>query len=231
MIVANVLLAGIQDWIGLIVPIVLFLYAMIQLLLAKAPQPQQKRPRRVPGEPVERPLNPPPPKPGEQQTQLNAEIEEFLKRAGQRRQRSQRQKEPTLKSPPKPAPRTIAAPAKTAPPPAPPPTQPREISTVSESVEKHLANRGFGQRAEHLADDIVRADAVMEEHVKSAFNRKVGRLGGAETSAPAAPVTDVEPTVVAADPATAMATLLANPQNVRQAVILNEILTRPEHRW
>jgi hypothetical protein len=31
--------------------------------------------------------------------------------------------------------------------------------------------------------------------------------------------------------AEALATLLANPQTLRGAIVLNEIFTRPEHRW
>ena len=53
----------------------------------------------------------------------------------------------------------------------------RELSTVAESVEKHMADRGFNQRAEHLADDIVRADQQMESHLQKAFGHRVGTLG------------------------------------------------------
>ena len=232
-----ILIAGIQDWIGAIVPIVFLIYALIQLFTAKAPQPPaRKPPRRAPGEQAERPLRPqqPPAKPvGTPQAQLNAEIEQFLKRANQRRDRSRRESEPSLKAPPKPAPRTIAAPpqgqqpAKT----SPAAKQQRDLSTVAESVDKHLAGRGFSQRAEHLADDIVRADAQMEEHLKSKFSHKVGRLGDERTAAQVVPATDVAPSTIPIEPASAMATLLANPQNVRQAFILGEILARPIDRW
>jgi hypothetical protein len=236
-VAATILLAGIQDWIGAIVPIVFLIYALIQLFTAKGAQPPaRKPPRRVPPEQAERPLKPqqPPIKAaGTPQAQLNAEIEQFLKRANQRRERSRRESEPSLKAPPKPAPRTIAAPpagqqpAKA----APAARQQRDLSTVAESVEKHLAGRGFTQRTEHLADDIVRADAQMEEHLKSKFSHKVGRLGDEAAAAEVMPATDAAPSAIPAEASSAMAALMANPQNVRQAFILGEILARPEHRW
>jgi hypothetical protein len=249
----GILLAGIQDWIGAIVPIGFLIYALIQLFTAKGPQPPARKPqRRVAPEQAERPLRPQPPtaKPqGAPQAQLNAEIEQFLKRATQRRgDAARRRSEPTLKTPPRPAPRTIAPQSGTTqkssplspgqpasgPVTAKPPAagkRPRDRSSVSDSVEEHLSDRGFGRRAEHLADEIVRADVQMEEHVKTMFNRKVGRLGEEATAADLVPMTDTETAIVPSVPTSAIATLLANPQNARQAFILSEILARPEHRW
>jgi hypothetical protein len=96
-----------------------------------------------------------------------------------------------------------------------------------------MGNRGFAQRAEHLADDIVRADQQMEEHLQKSFNRKVGTLDSTTQGRSTEPVTD---TAAKADAgpqsqAAVLAELLASAQGVRQAVILSEILERPEHRW
>lgn len=230
-------IAAIQDWLQLLVPLAFFLYAIIQLLSAKAGPQARKPPQRKP-EQAERPLRPAPqaPLPGSPQAQLNAEIEQFLRRAGERRERSR----PPSASPPKPpqAPRPAAPvgaerrPRSEKRPGAPPPPEPRrrEISTVAAEVEQYMGQRGFAQRTEHLADDIVKADAQMEEHLKQAFSRKVGTLDDASPAA-AGPVTDVAPAIQAASPAESFAGMLANPQNVRQAIILTEILARPEHRW
>jgi hypothetical protein len=225
------LLAAIEDWLRFIVPAALLLYAIIQMLVAKGnPQPNRKpQPRRVP----ERGLNPPQPqgKPvSPQQSQLNAEIEQFLKRAGERRDRTRKESPPPVKTAPKAPPRTLVTPpaeprATTTPPKA------RDISTVAASVEKHLGGRRFEERAEHLADDIVRADLLMEEHVKSAFGHRLGTLGDPAVAPPAAPVTDVAPTINTPSAADNLAALLANPQNIRHAIILNEILSPPRHRW
>ena len=162
--------------------------------------------------------------------QLNAEIEQFLKRAGDRPGERAR-REPAL-TPPKAPPRTLAKPFPREQPLEAETVERRDFSSVGASVEKHLANRGFTQRAEHLADDIVRADQEMEQHLQKAFNRRLGTLGDT-AEASSSPVTDVEPeTSTPRSPAAdTLGSLLSNPQNIKQAVILNEILQRPEHRW
>ena len=109
--------------------------------------------------------------------------------------------------------------------------EPRRES-VAASVEKHLKTGTFEKRAAHLADDIVRADQQMEEHLQAAFGRRVGTLAG---DAPAAksPVTDTPTAAVEDAPsaAAAFAQILRTPQGMREAIVLGEILARPEHRW
>jgi hypothetical protein len=104
---------------------------------------------------------------------------------------------------------------------------------VAESVEKHLGTRTFNKRAEHLADDIVRADQQMEDHLQKSFNRRVGTLGGGTAKEPETPVTDASPvTSVDTSPAAqSLRKLLSNPNDIRQAIILSEILDRPERHW
>jgi hypothetical protein len=222
------------DWLSVVVPIVFFvIYALNHLLTARKPAtPPARKPQRRPPE-GERPLRPPqPPAVREQtssQSQLNAEIEQFLKRANDRRGDSSRRE---------------AAPAARAPkaPPKPPADKPidvqplerREMSSVAASVEKHLSNRTFTQRAEHLADDIVRADQEMEQHLQKSFGHRVGTLSDVQKpTVSQTPATDNETAVVvgAGSAARAIAGLLSDPNNVRQAIILNEILQRPETRW
>ena len=234
------LIAAIDEWLKLVVPFVFFIiYALNQLLSAKAqPQrPQQKKPAPE-GERPLRPAQPPANEPaGSTQSQLNAEIEQFLKRANERRgDRAKREGwPPSVQTPPKKAPK----------PPKPPreplreqpvdvePLARHELSTVASSVEKHLANRGFTQRAEHLADDIVRADEQMEQHLQKSFSRRVGTLAESTPGEGTSPLTDQAPMAVsaAASPSAAIGALLANAQSLRQAIILNEVLARPVHRW
>jgi hypothetical protein len=225
------------EWLNFILPLVFLLYAVIQLLASKGAAtkagPQPRRPPRPP-EPAERALGQPqgakPAPTG--QSQLNAEIEQFLKRAGERRERGRREAIPTVKAPPKAAPRPVAQPAvETRKPISAGLSSRRDADPVSASVEKHLANRGFAERAEHLADEVVRAEGQFEEHVKKTFTRKVGTLDQATPAAPSTPVTDVAPSIDVPSPAVSVAALLANPQNVRQVLVLSEILVRPEHRW
>ncbi len=168
--------------------------------------------------------------------QLNEEIEQFLKRAGQRRgERSQRDLAPQR-------------PASRKAPPRKPPSPPRRVlceepvdvipldeplrESVAASVEKHMQSATFTQRAEHLADEVVLGDLQMEEHLQTAFRHRVGTLAG-DSPESSGPVTDVQTAVVTdlPSPAAALTQILRTPQGVREAVILSEVLARPEHRW
>lgn len=215
------------DWIRIVIPLVFFAIYTLNKLLSNAKQPAGQA-RKTPRRPdVERSFQPPQPEArGKSATQLNDEIEKFLKRAKGRSEKPQRQR---MVSPPPPAPprqlveRPVDAEI----------VERRDFDSVAASVEKHLADRGFSKRTEHLADDIVRADQQMESHLQKAFSHQVGRLTSPGEKATEAPVTDTV-TAVVNDPqsaAAALGALLANPQNIRSAVILKEILDRPEHRW
>ncbi len=233
-----VILAAGGDWLGLIVPIVFFvIYVLNQLLTAKGKAPPARPLGRRPPERAERPLRAPRPQ-GKGQpagpSQLNAEVEQFLKRASQRRGRSASTVAPA--EPPREKPTDIQPLERTElmswrstdvq------PLEQHELTSVAASVEKHMG-RGFAERTEHLADDIVRADQQMEEHLQKAFGRQVGTLAAATGPASTTPATDVAPVAVREQSSltAALAAVLASPQGMRQAVVLAEILERPEHRW
>jgi hypothetical protein len=222
-------LAAADDWMKFIVPFVfLIIYVLNHLLGGGKPKPNQPRsgkPARKPqvGERMERPIRSPGAETSPQQAKLNAEIEEFLKRADARRGESQRSKQP---KPPQP----VALPK--------PPREskrdrrPRKFGEVADSVEKHLGNRGFEKRAEHLADDVTRSEEQMEEHLQKAFGRRLGTLAEPGTD-PTAAISDVKkaPEPILQGTANEFATLLANPRTLKQLIVLNEILARPESRW
>ena len=77
------------------------------------------------------------------------------------------------------------------------------------------------------------SDQQMEAHLQKAFSHKVGTLAGASPQDSAAPVTDTPSQVTdeGSSIAAGLAAMLATPQGMRQAVVLGEILVRPEHRW
>ncbi len=212
------------DWWGILVPLVFFvIYALNRLLASARPAPppvRRPQPRR-PGVPVGQG----PPRGGQPaapsgQAQLNAEIEQFLRRAGERPRRVAKGPVPPP-APPREAPLDVE------------PAVPRDFDSIAKSVEQHLGGHTFATRVEHLADDIVRSDQQMERHVQRAFGRRVGTLGESAGAAAAAPVTDTapEPSDEVKTPADAIARALANPQEIKRAIVLNEILQRPEHRW
>jgi hypothetical protein len=244
------LAANIGDVLGWLIPIVFFvIYLINQLLAARGNQQQQQQQQRQgrgspQGPQTERALRPPqqggrePAPEGRGQTaQLNEEIEQFLKRAGQRRgenqprERATRQPESRPRAPKQP-PAPPRQPLRESPVDADvvPLDEPRRES-VAASVEKHLKTGTFEKRAAHLADDIVRADQQMEEHLQTAFGRRVGTLAGEPQAK--APVTDTPTAAVEDAPsaAAAFAQILRTPQGMREAIVLGEILARPEHRW
>jgi hypothetical protein len=227
------LLLAANDWLGALLPILFAVFWLINKLIAtsKAANQQARKIPRRPGEPVAPAAQPKQPGPAPpKQSQLNAEIERFLKRAsGQRSERARREAAP----PPQQAQRRSVSPPTRKPLSEQGPAGRRGFDSVADSVDKHLADRGFENRAEHLADDIVKADQQMEQHLQKAFNRRVGTLSDNQTEA-AGPVTDVTtaPELPASSSAAAsLSALLSNPQSIKQAIILNEILARPEHRW
>lgn len=216
------------EWVKFVFLIVFFLVWIFNNLLgdkAKAKARPQQRPQVPPPRPdaaqAERPAG---------QQQLVGEIEEFLQRANQKRQEKVRRKQPA-KAAAKPAPPSPPKPARRL-------TQEShdfEVTTgqsVAEHVQKHLDTSRFGDRAEHLVDDIAKGDVVREAHRKQVFEHQLGRLADTSTRAaqPAPP-----PVVLTAAEAEAaavpLAALLANPQSLKQAIVLNEVLARPEHRW
>jgi hypothetical protein len=236
--------ASVADWI---VPVIVVAFFIISHLWNAVKSVQQQAPQRRTLEKPAKPqpgdqrgaANPPPQQAGAGQGQLNAEIEEFLKRANQRRgeKRNDLGKRQTSAS-------GRQQPARQTPPKAPLPSekaarQPRSADTprrgfdnVAESVQQHLGERKFEQRESRLADDVVRAEQQLAQHVDQAFGNRLGTLATADP-APAQPA-EVVTAVVTDDSnsmARALAGLLVNQQNLRQAILLKEILDRPVDRW
>lgn len=219
-----------------ILGIIFLIVAVLNQLLVKKPVIQQGlRPPNVPPLPPNA-ANPP----GNAQN----EIEEFLRRVGNQPavpprpvapppvarpvRRLARTQQPKAGSPPR---RSLAAEA-----------LPVEVVQQPESVDAYVRERmdtgAFQQRAEHLSETGERADSQMEAHLKSAFDHKVGTLAGREMITSEA---DTTPTSGAGSsmggesnvsPAAAsLIKMFADPSNRRNAIILNEILNRPEQRW
>jgi hypothetical protein len=217
------------DWWNWLIPAVFIIIYLLNHLLsgakaagaAKPPQPQR---RRVPAPQPEHAARPQQPAPG--QAQLNAEIEQFLKRANERRmEKARREAAPPSARPAATPPPRLAEPATDATPPD------RDFNAVEKSVKQHLGNRGFQERAEHLADDILRQEAEMQRHLEQAFSHQVGTLGGGESTTPKAAAQAPPATADRAATAKALAGILANQADIRQAILLKELLERPTDRW
>lgn len=239
------LTASVVDWI---VPVIIVAFIIISNLWKAIQNAQQQTPQR---RTLEKPLKPQASdqrggaansgtqQGGAGQGQLNAEIEEFLKRANERRgakgadqgkRQSSGRQQPARQSPPK-AP--LPSQKNTAKEQRPATTPRRGFDTVAESVQQHLGERKFEQRESRLADDVVRAEQQLAQHVDQAFSNRLGTLAAADAAAPQ-PAEVVAAAVVSDDSnsmARALAGLLVNQQSLRQAILLKEILDRPVDRW
>ena len=149
---------------------------------------------------------------------LNEEIERFLREAS-----GQRNPRPSTQRAPEPVVAEVVRPQR-----------------LSDSGSRHLetsvrANeQRFGQRTSHLGEEVGLADKQMESRIYAAFDHQLGGLTNTSVGAdvPDADMHDETPGASKpSSPAAELAATFREPQSIRQAIILSEILSRPEHRW
>jgi len=218
--------ADVGDFIGFLIFLLFFIVSVVGSLANKWRQMQEEAARR--GRP-QRPARPPRP--------LDDEIADFLRTAGERREPAGQQRpgspparpapaRPSAAPPPPPA----RAPVRPAPPPPRPPVeQPREVKPLETSpgrlgetlATRTLTTGGLGQ----LTTEVAQADDRLQDHLRQTFNHNLSSLGSQEASVPLSP-SALPPTAAAG-----VAPLLASAESLRNAIILSEILNRPEHRW
>ena len=104
---------------------------------------------------------------------------------------------------------------------------------VSQHVAQHLDPSSIRQHTAQLGAEVAEEEAKHQSARREKFGHRLGRLSGtkpatATSGMPAASqVTNLAVPTRAGD----LAQLLRSPASIRQAIMLNEILTRPEHRW
>jgi hypothetical protein len=185
--------------------------------------------------PEKRPIPPRPPLP-----EVNNEIEEFLRRKAQR---------PTAQSP-RP---TIVVQQ----PPAPKPLRTQTVAQqrvggkidepvlldkpvggqIGEHVKHYLDESDLSRREAELGKEVAQADREIDQRLHQKFDHRVSQLAAVPGEAAAAPVAYEPPDLVGASAdipasfATGLLDLVNDPESLRQAIVLNEILRRPEERW
>jgi hypothetical protein len=106
------------------------------------------------------------------------------------------------------------------------------LSRVAQHVAQHLDTSDFAERAERMADVTEQADERMESHLHQAFDHRLGNISAGTQSITAAvtPVADdeVRARVAHSHP---LLSMLRQPQSVRNAIILSELLERPVKNW
>ena len=108
---------------------------------------------------------------------------------------------------------------------------PRRSSAIS-------TTREFTKRSTELGSEVAQADREIDQRLHQVFDHHVSNLElmPGEAAAPPVVVTPVELTEqslldIPATFATGLTDLLADPDSVRQAIVLNEILHRPLEHW
>jgi hypothetical protein len=241
------------EWLKLLMAAGVFVIYIINYLINESKQNrkrqlQQQQRKQAQAATLQRPGEPSPVAQGAP----NDEIEEFLRRAAQQRKEGPRPKEQPSR--PQPGARRPFPPREQRPP-APKQaqrvTQPQmpvrrlvdrpaeaELEVVnpsqsSESLSDQVARRfstdEFAARAAHLTDDIARADVERELHLKKMFGHQVGNLQTEKPLPSDEKMTSTAPSVVG-QAAGGLGGLLHG-DSLRYAIILNEILGRPEDRW
>jgi hypothetical protein len=195
------------------------------------------------------PARPPVPPPGRPAPpEVANEIDEFLRRAAQRRNPQAAPPRPSLPEPvavgpvrPRPQPaRVEAAPAQ--------PVQAELVAArpvggeVAEHVKKYLDSEKFDSRAGELGQEVVQTvNREIDQHLRQVFDHSVSRLAAVPGEASAGPVEGPgAPTVSSTSEASEglfptsaidLAAILSSADLVRQAIVLNEMFRRPEERW
>jgi hypothetical protein len=203
-----------MDHIGIIILVLFIVVPVIGVLASKMREAGQPPPARPLGQSDSR--------------RIQEQIDEFLRRASQR---------------------GTGAPAAPKPPPALPvaaaaPEDEPVGSGVGQQVQQYLDTSEFRRRSESLGEEVVQADEQFTQQVRKAFSGEVGKLSSrrGESAAPPEVVEaefaqgqtaqgdDVSRPTPEAPPAagSGLAELLGSADNIAQAVIMSEILRRPE---
>ena len=244
------LLADIIEVVGILLALLVpLLYAVKQIADAKQAQGPPDGQANAPQQ-----AGPQPPRQaaGQQADPLRDQVEEFLRRAGRGPQGERGRPAPrdieVLLDEESAVPRRVAEPARpgqarpavvplpsAGPTPIAPPASPQRAArrSVIPQKRKTLAERSteraaaraskMAEQMSHLGQRIIEDDQQFDVQLKAKFDHTVGTL--AES---------VVPTVVLVPndtPAGRIAAMLASPDGVQQAIILNEIFNRPSDRW
>jgi hypothetical protein len=222
--------AGWEEAIGVVVVIVFILISFLGQLLGKLREGRRAQPKGPRGPQAQGPG-----RPGGRDA-LRDELDEFLRGAKARRPANQPQ------AARQPAPRPAA--------PRPPerrrPTQdvvavevieePRDAG-VADHVRRRMADEQLRQAHPAVGGGIARAERQADSRLHQLFDHGIGSLVGAagESGGPVQPIEagsleyGIAPVPITV--AAGLAAMLAHPGNLRQAIVLSEILQRPEQRW
>lgn len=236
----QVALLAADDWIQLLGGIIFMaLYGLQQFLTGrgedKAKPKKPRRPKQPAGQP-EMGQQAAGMRPADQADPLRAEVDQFLRQAEQK-QKPEPRPAPLAPLTEVERPRKIDTPKRERKRPKSPRVTPREeergpaqrSEDISQHVERHLSTKEYEQRAKHLGEEVALADDKLEARLEKTFDHRLGKLGQTEMQ-PQEP-SAAEAATSSASIAEEIRQLLSQPQGMRQVIVANEILRRPEERW
>lgn len=174
---------------------------------------------------------------------MKDEVEEFLRRVAQLRAQAEaqargQQQRPAFQPPP--------PPQRMVPPPRLVPTQDEvvylepadaevvdaELAELGDSVGRHVAqhlrgDREIAEQTRHLGEEVDLADEKLESHLHQVFDHRLGNLKKSASETAAVSHAHLALDVNMGE----IRNLLASSASVRNAIIMTEILRRPEERW
>jgi hypothetical protein len=217
------------EWFLPAIVVLLFVIQIIRAVITGVGNPNM--PRRPPGQ---MPRMPAPPQ-GEENEALKGEIEEFLRRVSNRRE-GQPQRPPGAPQRPipvvrqqqgggsperrrRPTPVVIATAG----------VPIGEVQPLNRRDAQDLAKRHLSTRESAIDEH----ERQFERQVQKTFSHEVGHLKPSVLSSPedAQPVSESAPQVVDDNRSNNNSFALLTGSNLINAVIINEIMQRPEHRW
>lgn len=107
---------------------------------------------------------------------------------------------------------------------------------VGDHVAQHIDTSDFGERISQLGVDVDQADDRMEAHMHEYFEHSLGDLGAKTSRASDSTLDDDSgPQLGANDqkklPRFNIRKLMRSPGSIRDAIVLSEILRRPDNSW
>jgi hypothetical protein len=109
----------------------------------------------------------------------------------------------------------------------------RETPTQPQTVAQHVAEyvgtstKSILDEVSHLGESVIQADQRFDVELHQKFDHDLGSLAARRDER----LSDQQVQPTADSPASQIAAMLANPDGVRQAILLNEILRRPTDHW
>jgi len=222
------LLAALEDWIKVVIPLVVFTIISLNRLFGGEAAKKKMQQQRRPG-----PVAPPqPPQPQGERQRVEDEVAEFLRRATQTKEG----RPAAPPSPPKPARKQQQA----APAPVRRLTPKRDVNAPLYDNDPPQG-RSPAAAAEQIAasakrvdasrpSEIEQADEAMELQIHQALDHQVGsKAGSLAGTAPTA--TSDQRAARDVDSPISIGELLRDPRSIRDAIVVSEILRRPTERW